>query len=142
MFDELLNAMDMVGFLDEEQQDLFTVLGAVLNMGNIAFEMDENEGALVKEAHGSLRTAAKLLGVDTEKLAEVLTSTSTTTRGSVIKRRLKDHQAIDVRDATAKALYGRLFGWIVNKVNQLLAPPIAFKRRGGHRNRYPRYIWF
>ena len=37
---------------------MFTVLGAVLNMGNIAFEMDENEGALVKEAHGSLRTAA------------------------------------------------------------------------------------
>ena len=36
----------------------------------------------------------KLLGVDTEKLAEALTSTSTTTRGSVIKRRLKDHQAI------------------------------------------------
>ena len=31
----------------------------------------------------------------------------------------------DVRDATAKALYGRLFGWIVNKVNQLLAPPMA-----------------
>ena len=39
-------------------------------------------------------TKQKLLGVDTEKLAEVLTSTSTTTRGSVIKRRLKDHQAI------------------------------------------------
>ena len=33
--------------------------------------------------------------------------------------------SIDVRDATAKALYGRLFGWIVNKVNQLLAPPMA-----------------
>ena len=32
---------------------------------------------------------------------------------------------IDVRDATAKALFGRLFGWIVNKVNQLLAPPMA-----------------
>ena len=36
----------------------------------------------------------KLLGVDTEKLVEMLTSTTTTTRGSVIKRRLKDHQAI------------------------------------------------
>ena len=36
---------------------MLTVLGGVLNMGNIAFEMDENEGALVKEAHGPLRTA-------------------------------------------------------------------------------------
>ena len=37
---------------------MFTVLGGVLNMGNIAFEMDENDGAIIKEAHGPLRTAA------------------------------------------------------------------------------------
>lgn len=29
----------------------------------------------------------------------------------------------DARDAIAKAIYGRMFGWIVNKINQLLAPP-------------------
>lgn len=28
----------------------------------------------------------------------------------------------DARDAVSKAMYGRLFGWIVNKINQLLAP--------------------
>ena len=37
---------------------MFTVLGGVLSMGNIAFEMDENEGAVIKEAHGPLSTAA------------------------------------------------------------------------------------
>lgn len=124
-FDELLNAMDTVGFLDEEQQDMFIVLSGLLNLGNIVFEMDENEGAFVKDTQGPLTTASKLLGIDAEKLAEVLTSTSTVTRGSVIRRKLKHHQAVDVRDATAKALYGRLFGWIVNKVNHLMAPPMA-----------------
>ena len=37
---------------------MLTVLGGLLNIGNIAFEMDENEGAIVKEAHGPLRTTA------------------------------------------------------------------------------------
>ena len=29
---------------------------------------------------------------------------------------------LDARDAMAKAIYGRLFGWIVNKINCLIAP--------------------
>ncbi len=31
----------------------------------------------------------------------------------------------DARDAVTKTLYGRLFSWIVNKVNQLLAPELS-----------------
>ncbi|XP_015769761.1 PREDICTED: myosin-1-like [Acropora digitifera] len=58
LFDELLNAMDTVGFLDEEQQDMFIVLSGILNLGNVVFEMDENEGAFVKDTQGALAIAS------------------------------------------------------------------------------------
>lgn len=34
---------------------MFIVFGGVLNMGNIVFEMDENEGVIIKEVYGFLR---------------------------------------------------------------------------------------
>lgn len=34
---------------------MFIVFGGVLNMGNIVFEMDENEGVIVKDVYGFLK---------------------------------------------------------------------------------------
>ncbi|KAL3866171.1 hypothetical protein ACJMK2_043499, partial [Sinanodonta woodiana] len=62
-----------------------------------------------------------LLKVDPQELSGTLTSIVTITRGEHVKRFYSKQQADDARDAMAKFLYGRLFGWIVNKVNQLLA---------------------
>lgn len=125
-YEDLINAMDMVGFTDDEQLDMFTVIAAVLHLGNVTFDLDESDAAMIIEPNGAVRVASKLLGVDPEEVVSCLTSMVTVTKGEYVKRNYSREQAEDARDAMAKAVYGRLFGWIVNKVNQLLAPEIVY----------------
>uniref|UniRef100_W5LJ84 Uncharacterized protein n=1 Tax=Astyanax mexicanus TaxID=7994 RepID=W5LJ84_ASTMX len=124
-YSEVSNAMDMVGFEEQEKVDMMTILAGILSLGNITFEVTDSDALKVADkSQGWLKAAAFVLqgqlGVQEEELLRCLTCTMTVTRGESIYR-LHNQQQAEARDSIAKVVYGRVFGWIVSKINELLS---------------------
>ena len=115
-WDDQRAALDILDFSKDDQRVALGVVAATLHLGLAAFSAD-GDGSRVSDA-ACLAKAAPLLGVDAGKLAAALTTrTEQMGRGSMVTIKLSPPAAKDAADALAKALYGRLFDWLVVKIN-------------------------
>lgn len=119
------SAMKVLMFTDTENWEISKLLAAILHMGNLQYEARtfENLDACEVLFSPSLATAASHLEVNPPDLMSCLTSRTLITRGETVSTPLSREQALDVRDAFVKGIYGRLFVWIVEKINAAIYKP-------------------
>uniref|UniRef100_A0A8C8AHF2 Myosin VIIB n=1 Tax=Otus sunia TaxID=257818 RepID=A0A8C8AHF2_9STRI len=126
------SAMKILMFSDSENWDISKLLAAILHLGNVEFEVYDNLDCsdVMDSPHFSIAT--KLLEVDSSELRNSLTNLSIIVRGESVSRPLNIVQAADGRDAFVKGIYGRIFLWIVKKINSAIFNPTSQKPK----NRY------
>uniref|UniRef100_A0AAY5L2T6 Myosin VIIAa n=1 Tax=Esox lucius TaxID=8010 RepID=A0AAY5L2T6_ESOLU len=124
-YSNIQSAMKVLMFSDTENWMISKLLASILHMGNLRYEARTYDNLdaceVVRSVH--LTTAATLLEVDGKDLMNCLTSRTLITRGETVSTPLSIEQALDVRDAFVKGIYGRLFVWIVEKINAAIYKP-------------------
>ncbi|XP_053512755.1 unconventional myosin-IXa isoform X1 [Artibeus jamaicensis] len=120
-FERLQLAMEMVGFLPKTRRQIFSLLSAILHLGNIRYKKKTYRDDSIDICNPEvLPVVSDLLEVKEEMLFEALVTRKTVTVGEKLILPYKLAEAVTVRNSMAKSLYSALFDWIVFRINHAL----------------------
>uniref|UniRef100_A0AAQ4R808 Myosin IXb n=1 Tax=Gasterosteus aculeatus aculeatus TaxID=481459 RepID=A0AAQ4R808_GASAC len=119
-YKRLHQAMEMVGFLASTKNHIFSILSAVLLLGNVTYTQSEDAEVLDVGPAEVLSTLSNLLKVKTEVLVKTLVKRRVVTAGAAVLSQYTLQEATAVRDSMARSLYGALFDWIILHINHAM----------------------
>ncbi|KCV67940.1 myosin heavy chain [Fonticula alba] len=119
-FRDTLDAMRIIGFSEEEQTSIWQILSGLLQFGNLEFVGSRrDETASFKDAATADRVS-HLLGIKSADFQRCLLKPRVKAGREWVTQMVTTDRAGHNSNALVKAVYERLFKWIISKINSTL----------------------
>jgi myosin protein heavy chain len=120
LYKQLLEAFDIMGVSKEEQNSIHRTISAILLLGNMQFKQEKNSDQAILPDNTVAQKACHLLGLNVVTMTNAfLKPRIKVGREFVNKAQTKDQVEYAV-EAISKAVYERMFKWIVQRLNRSL----------------------
>jgi myosin-7 len=126
-FKETKQCMEKLKFKPNEMAYIFNVIMGILYLGNVKFiagMKNNSEIALIDESCAEdFKIASTLLGIEPDTLTSILTirKMKDPMSNNIFDRPLNMEKAYNCRDAISKAVYAKMFDFIVKRINMAIA---------------------
>ncbi|XP_075375107.1 myosin heavy chain, skeletal muscle, adult-like [Mycteria americana] len=114
------SAIDILGFTADEKTAIYKLTGAVMHYGNLKFKQKQREEQAEPDGTEVADKAAYLMGLNSADLLKALCYPRVKVGNEFVTKGQTVEQVHNAVGALAKAVYERMFLWMVVRINQQL----------------------
>ncbi|XP_026857951.2 myosin-16-like [Electrophorus electricus] len=113
-------AFDVLGFTAEEKMSIYKLTGGIMHFGNMKFKQKPREEQADVDTTEVADKVAHLMGINSGELQKGITRPRVKVGNEFVTKGQNQDQCVYSIGALAKAIYDRMFKWMVHRINKTL----------------------
>ncbi|XP_054616465.1 myosin-16-like isoform X1 [Dunckerocampus dactyliophorus] len=113
-------AFDVLGFTPEEKMSIYKLTGGIMHFGNMKFKQKPREEQADVETTEVADKVSHLMAINSGELQKGITRPRVKVGNEFVTKGQNQDQCVYSIGALAKAIYDRMFKWMVTRINKTL----------------------